>query len=147
MYIKLNTSTWEVDNFKSMYKIKSVKDMWQVLNNVPDSLAGVTNIFFMENDIVPLWEANVQLWSNGGCWSTIVKGPHWIKTMKEICITVMGESVFDDRVKGICIVPVGANHCIVKLWSTINSDEISTMFKSSLESITCCQPRFKAFTK
>ena len=38
-----------------------IKDMWQILNNIPESLTGLTNIFFMENDIVPLWELDKTL--------------------------------------------------------------------------------------
>ena len=147
LYIKRNDRSWEKDNFKVFYKIKTIKDMWQVLNNTPDTLTGVTNIFFMENDVIPLWEENKELWMKGGCWSTIIKGIPWIDSMKEISMVVFGESIFsDNEVKGMCIVPVGFSHCIVKLWSTSSSEKIGKQLKQALEKLNCCQPRFKAFS-
>lgn len=146
-YIKFNHSGWEKLSFKNLYKIRTIKDMWQVLNNVPNGLTGVSNIFFMENDVLPLWEEDKELWSKGGCWSTIIKGSSWIDSMKEICMLVFGESVFEDHeVKGVCVVPVGARHCIIKLWCTSSSETIGAQLKSSLEDMSCCQPRFKAFS-
>jgi hypothetical protein len=120
--------------------------MWQVLNNIPETFTGLTNIFFMENDIVPLWELDKSLWSKGGCWSTIIKGNHWFEAMKETCMVVFGESLFDDsEVKGICIVPVTPNHCIVKIWATTSSANVGSQLKKTLERFNCCTPRFKSF--
>ena len=145
-YIKLNRSDWKVESFNKMYKIKTIKEMWQVLNNTTESLTGLANIFFMENDIVPLWECDKQLWSKGGCWSTIIKGTHWIDSMKEVCMIVFGESFFEEsEVKGICIVPVATTHCIIKLWTPSDATNTGANLKSSLEKFNCCNPRFKAF--
>lgn len=146
LYIKTNNSDWKQEHFKKIYRITTIKDMWQVLNNIPETLTGLTNIFFMENDIVPLWELDKSLWSKGGCWSTIIKGNHWFEAMKEACMVVFGESLFDDsEVKGICIVPVTPNHCIVKIWATTSSANIGTQLKKTLDRFNCCTPRFKSF--
>jgi len=146
LYIKSNASDWKRENFKNVYRIKTIKDMWQLLNNIPESLTGLTNIFFMENDIIPLWELDKKLWSKGGCWSTIIKGNHWFEAMNEACMILLGESLFDDsEVKGLCIVPVTPNHCIVKLWATTSSANTGTQLKKSLERFNCCTPRFKSF--
>jgi len=145
LYVKSNKSDWKKENFKNIYKIKTIKDMWQVLNNIPECLTGLTNIFFMENDIVPLWELDKQLWSKGGCWSTIIKGTHWIDSMKEACMIVFGELLFDLEIKGLCIVPVTLHHCIVKLWSTSSSEQTGTQLEKALEALNCCNPRFKSF--
>lgn len=145
-FIKFNNVEWTVQNFQNVYTIKTIKDFWSILNNIPESLTGISNIFFMENENVPLWEANQDLWRGGGCWSTIIKGTNWIVSMKEICMAVMGETKFDDaQVKGICVVPVSKAHCIIKLWSTVKCDTIGHMLKESLECLECCQPRFKSF--
>jgi len=146
LYIKNNNSDWKQENFKKIYRINTIKDMWQVLNNIPESLTGNTNIFFMENDIVPLWELDKPLWSKGGCWSTIIKGNHWFQAMKEACMVVFGESLFDDsEIKGICIVPVTPNHCIVKIWATTSSANTGIQLKKTLERFNCCTPKFKYF--
>ena len=146
-YVKSNSSDWKQENFNNIYKIRTIKDMWQVLNNIPESLTGYTNIFFMENDIVPLWELDKKLWSKGGCWSTIIKGTHWFDSMIETCMVLFGESLFNDlEVKGLCIVPVTQTHSIVKLWSTSNSSETSNHLEKTLERFNCCTPRFKPFS-
>ena len=146
LYVKTNNTDWKKENFQNIHKIKTINDMWQILNNIPEYFTGLTNIFFMEGDTVPLWELDKQLWSKGGCWSTIIKGSHWIDSMKEVCMMVFGETLFDDsEVKGICIVPVTTNHCIVKLWVTSSSTNTGIDLKKSLERFNCCNPRFKSF--
>lgn len=146
LFIKLNNDAWEKEKFKYIYKITNVKEMWQVLNNIPTGLAGCSNIFFMEENLLPLWEDNKQVWERGGCWSTIIKGIEWKKTMNEICMLIMGECIFDmDNIKGICIVPVTTTHCIVKLWATDKSDKNCELLKNNLSELQCCMPRFKAF--
>lgn len=146
-YVKRNHTEWFKQNFIFMNKVKTIKDMWQLLNNIDEKYTGLTNLFFMEYDIIPLWEENKNLWSNGGCWSTIIKGRTWIESMHEICMIVMGESVFDENeIKGICIVPVGTYHSIIKLWTTTNSQHIAAQLQNSLHNLNCCPPKFKAFS-
>ena len=145
-YVKLNNASWRRESFFELYRIKTIGDMWRILNNVPEAFSGVTNIFFMEGGLIPLWEEERALWSKGGCWSTIVKGTHWMQAMNQICMVVMGETVFDDQeVKGICVVPVSLNHCIVKVWTTVKSHHVGSQLQMALKSLNCCQPRFKAF--
>jgi hypothetical protein len=146
-YVKSNKSSWEKESFIHIYKIKTVKHMWQLLNNISYEFTGITNIFFMQGDTIPLWEEDKKLWSGGGCWSTVIKGTDWTHCMKEICLIVMGETVFDDStVKGICIVPVAANHSIIKLWTTSKAEEIGIDLTKSLHECNCCNARFKSFT-
>lgn len=145
-YMKSNKSSWRKENFIKMYKIKTVADMWRILNNISMKFTGNTNIFFMEGDTIPLWEEDKDLWLGGGCWSTVMKGSQWSDCMNEICSIVMGETVFDDRiVKGICVVPVAANHSIIKLWTTSDAKEIGVNLTKSLHECNCCNARFKSF--
>tara|TARA_Y100001936_G_scaffold253496_1_gene318519 strand:- start:4327 stop:4818 length:492 start_codon:yes stop_codon:yes gene_type:complete len=145
-YLKSNKSDWKSGSFFKVYKITNVKEMWQILNNIHRKFTGSVNIFFMEGDLVPLWEQDVELWSDGGCWSTVIKGSSWVNCMHEICCFVMGESMFDDEVvKGICVVPVSEAHSIIKLWVTSQNEEIGSKLEQLFKKSGCCQPRFKSF--
>lgn len=145
MWLKANNAAWKKENFKRVFTLKNVKEMWQLLNNIPVSIAGQANIFFMSEELVPLTEERQDLWKQGGCWSTIVKENNWVTTMQDICASTFGETVFGDDVKGLCIVPVSANHCIVKMWTTRKSEATSAHLHKSLCHLGCCAPRFKSF--
>lgn len=147
LWVKKNTDAWGKKAFKRVMRMTNIKDMWQTLNHLPDALAGSTNLFFMEGDMMPLWEENAELFMNGGCWSTIVKGTPWISAMREIVMAVFGETTFDEtKVKGICIVPVSTMHCIVKIWTTVRSESSGRLLQQVLQPyMNCCTPRFKAF--
>lgn len=144
-FIKFNSNDWEIEHFKNVFTICTVADMWGLLNNIPDSCTGKVNLFFMEKGLVPLWEHHKDIFSNGGCWSTIVKHKQWKVSMNDICMSVLGEALFDENdVKGICIVPVSMTHCIIKIWVTTHSDINGKLLKSCLAD--CCEPRFKRFS-
>ena len=146
LWIKVNTDSWVKRNFKRIFTLRTVAEMWGVLNNIPVLLAGQANIFFMVDDLVPLWEERKDIWSKGGCWSTIVKENNWLETMRDICATTFGESTFSENVKGICIVPVSQSHCIVKMWTTKKSEVNNKLLQQSLSHLGCCPPRFKSFS-
>lgn len=146
LWMKSNNDCWNYDSFKSISKIYTIQDMWKVMNNIPASVTGKVNLFFMEGDMVPLWEQHNQVFAKGGCWSTIIKGVEWNVAMKEIVMTLFGESKFDENeVKGLCIVPVSFTHSIIKIWTTICSDKNGKLLKEVLCKENCCLPRFKAF--
>ena len=95
VYMKSNSDEWVKKNFKHVMDISTVKDMWTFLNNVPSVLTGQYNIFMMEKGLIPLWENHKDLFENGGCWSTIIRGYPWESAMKEIFMAMVGELQFD----------------------------------------------------
>ncbi len=147
LFYKKNADQWDRTSFRRVGEISNVKEMWQLLNYIPANLAGHVNIFFMDEQRVPLWEEHGSLFKDGGCWSTVVKGTDWTTVTKEICMIVFGETVFDDAlVKGICVVPVKQTHSIVKIWTTTSGPENGRLMESALNHINIFSPRFKKFT-
>ena len=146
VYLKSNKDEWVVKNFKHVMDIATVKDLWGFLNNVHPSITGHVNIFMMEKGVIPLWEEHKELFHRGGCWSTIVRGHPWQTIMNEIFMTMVGELYFDeDNVRGVCIVPVSYQHCIIKVWARRTGQSVAKKLESTLSTLGCCAPRFKAF--
>lgn len=149
----MNERPWKKDAFLPISTNTNIAEMWQTLNEFGRNkhLAGHINIFFMQDDMLPLAEENVETWKDGGCWSTIIKGEDWIESMKSIVLTVFGESVFDESVKGVCVVPVSQTHCIVKIWCTTKETSGKAKKPDLLRNIysECTMPpavpRYKAF--
>jgi hypothetical protein len=146
VYLKSNSDEWIKKNFKQVMNISNVKDMWGFLNNVPSAITGQYNIFMMENGLAPLWENHKDLFENGGCWSTIIRGNPWKEAMNEIFMAMVGELHFDeDNVRGLCVVPVSFQHCIVKLWVRRPGQSVAKKLESVMKHLGCCAPRFKPF--
>lgn len=150
-FVKVNEHSWTKDAFTKITSVSNVADVWMVLNEFArnEVLSGYVNIFFMESEMLPLAEDNRDVWKKGGCWSTILKGQNWITSMQTIVLTVLGESVFDKTVKGVCVVPVSQQHCIVKIWCTDRgvetklADQLRDLYQTS--AVPPAAPRFKGF--
>lgn len=145
--MKENSADWVNKSFIQLTTIKDVKHLWELLNNVPNSITGKANLFIMENDLLPLWEHNKDLFERGGCWSTIIRGHPWKTAMNEIFMALVGEMHFDeDNVRGLCVVPVSYQHCIIKIWVRRTGQSTAKTLEAVLKDFGCCTPRFKAFT-
>jgi len=150
LYLKKNCDDWKPDSFHKLYNIATVADIWKVWHNIPENLCSWVNLFFMEHDLFPLYERHEDIFRAGGCWSIIVKGRSWLSSLQTLILTVFGETeeAFDRRfVKGICVVPVSPNHCIMKLWVTTSAPAVGKIFHDTLLKFDICPPRFKAFAK
>lgn len=145
-WTKRSDDDWKADKFRSMYTIWSIKHMWQVLNNIPQSLVGKVSIFFMAKGLLPLWEARPDIFARGGCWSTVVTRRAWTTAMQELCLAVFGEAVFPtNAVQGITVLPINSQHCILKLWTTTPSPHVGRLLNGVFRGYDTRPPRFKPF--
>lgn len=146
VFLKLNLDDWHVNSFRTVTSISTVREMFEFLNALPESLSGKVNVFIMESGYVPLWENHKDVFQNGGCWATVIKGCPWMECFQEITLAVLGESRFDDKiVKGICIVPVNSTQSIVKLWTQTWDAATGNGMSATFSGMRAAPPRFKAF--
>lgn len=141
-WVKLNNTDWDINQFYKCTTLKTIKDMWSVLNNIDDNYPSCVNIFIMENDRIPLVENNGNTFIHGGLWSVVIKRNNWKLTLREVVLALVGELEFSDSVKGVCVIPVTTSHVIVKLWS-VDRNEIDGTTLESLFPNT--KSRFKPF--
>lgn len=143
-WCKCNTRPWKLSCMQRMARIDTVESLWRVLNNVAAAALARTNLFFMQDGVVPLWEDNGDVFTRGGgCWSIVVRRMAWRQTCNEAVVALAGEHAFSDAIRGCCVVPVSASHCICKLWAT----KSKVADREALEAIFpgCGAARFKKF--
>ena len=146
VWLKLNKHDWNLNNFTKLLKVATIPDMWGLLHHLPDSIVSTSNLFVMEEHIVPLTEMNEGVFDNGGAWSVVMKRCNVFNVINETFMALMGELTFSERVKGACIVPVNTNHVIVKIWTSSKNDEDADALYNSMAEYNPSAPRFKAFT-
>lgn len=145
MWVKTNASAWALKEMKHVYTIRTISDMWMILNNIPASYVGVCNIFLMHSGVKPLWESNGTLFRKGGCWSVVIRRQAWKEVVNELIMSLVGETFFGDNIRGACIVPVSTSQVICKIWCTSKSTEDSTALTNSLKTFGASGARFKEF--
>ena len=145
VWVKANTSAWELKEMKHVFTVHTIADMWSLLNNIPTSYVGVCNIFLMHSGVKPLWETNGALFRNGGCWSVVIRKHAWKDVIDELIMSLLGEAFFGENIKGACIVPVSMSHVICKIWCVTKSKRDSISLLNALETFDASGARFKEF--
>tara|TARA_B110000046_G_C12729289_1_gene287862 strand:+ start:108 stop:611 length:504 start_codon:yes stop_codon:yes gene_type:complete len=144
-WVKTNASAWDLKKMKQIYTIRTIADMWHILNNVPSQYVGICNIFIMHSGVKPLWESNGSMFQNGGCWSVVIRKHGWRDILNELVMSLVGEMFFGDNVKGACIIPVSTTHVICKIWCTSKMIKDSTSLTNALSTFGADGARFKQF--
>ena len=147
LYLKSNTSGWEMKHMKHIFTVHTIADFWRMYNNIPLGVLGAYNLFMMQHDVLPLWELNGDLFrKGGGCWSVVIRSRgSWLSVMHELAMAIVGEVTFSERVLGVCFVPVSESHIICKIWCSQKRDEDGKHLSSVLCSFTASAARFKGF--
>ena len=146
VFIKPNNTNWSVSSFLLLTTITNIQNLWELLNADMTLLTSAANVFVMQAGLVPLWEEHKDIFAGGGCWSTIVRGETWSTVLTEMTLALVGEHVFDyDDVKGVCIVPVGKSHTLVKLWVRSTTRATAAALDKTLAKMRNVDSRFKAF--
>ena len=141
-WIKVNNSDWLASSFHKIYVIKTVKDMWGIINNLSSKMLSSVNIFIMEQERIPLVESHGDTFKYGGTWSVVIKKQNWIRVLSDVFVALLGETKFSSSIRGACIVPVNQAHIIVKLWSTDRNENDAEVIESLFGNTTA---RFKPF--
>jgi hypothetical protein len=145
VWVKTNMNAWDINEMKHIYTIRTIAEMWQLLNNIPPSYVGLCNVFIMHKDVKPVWETNGEMFKNGGCWSVVVRKHEWRHVFNELVMALLGELLFGASVKGACLVPVNTTHVICKIWCTTKSKIDATALTKAMRTLDPSTARFKEF--
>ena len=145
VYLKSNSDEWVKRILYKLYEHIDCKRPVGIFKQRPIRNYRSIQYIYDGEGIIPLWEDHKDLFENGGCWSTIIRGNPWKDVMNEIFMAMVGETQFDeDNVRGLCVVPVSFQHCIVKLWVR-RTGQSAAKLEHVMKDLGCCAPRFKAF--
>lgn len=119
LYLHLAKDTdWSSSSYKIINKVKDIKSLFSLFNSIPYTFSEKGMLFFMKNDIKPIWEDEHN--RNGGCFSFKLESNNIHDDYKKLVYSIITNTFTTNRdflkhVNGITISPKRQFN-IVKIW-------------------------------
>lgn len=125
----LNTD-WGLGSYNKLFTITNTNEFWSIYKLLNIECLKYNMIFFMKNDIVPLWEDSANI--NGGAISVKIVYKDIYSSWIELSMALIGEYITSniedcEKINGISISPK-KGFCILKIWT--NTPEELNMNKA-----------------
>ena len=111
-----NVVDWSLASYKKIITIQYVEDLLELYRHLSNNVIQSCMLFFMKNNIKPLWEDNENI--NGGSFSYKLSNKIVNSIWKDLSFLLVGETLitnYSNQVNGITISPK-KNFCIIKIW-------------------------------
>ena len=108
---------WSLDSYNNIATVSTLEECIGLLNAISLPLIKSNMLFFMKENINPVWEDNNN--KNGGCFSFKITNNNIEEVWKNSVFMALGESLLnnsDIEITGISISPK-SNFCILKIWT------------------------------
>lgn len=114
----LYDNDWSINSYKKIYSFNTIEKAVCLIENLNSEIIEKTMIFFMKNDIKPIWEVEEN--KKGGCFSYKITTCYIYELWKKMSYMLIGNTMIDDdiivkNINGISISPK-KNYCIFKIW-------------------------------
>ena len=131
-YIHLhNNKSWTYDSYIHLMNIKYMEEALTILDDIHFNFIKKTLIFFMKDNIKPLWEDEEN--RNGGCFSFKIPNKDIEIVWKHMFYCIIGNTLCDENymkdVNGFSISPK-KNFCIMKIWMKTKKYMDPTIFRT-----------------
>lgn len=127
-------NVWRINGYKKIFTIKTIKDFWDLHNNI-DKIGGINNqhFFLMRDDIEPTWEHPKN--KNGGCWSFKVLAQDSFSLWLELAIYMIGENLISksSNICGLSICLKNLSTSVIKIWNSDNNEKSIEMLPESIK--------------
>ena len=125
-------TNWGFDSYINITSFNNLEDCINLVESISsnDKLIKECMLFFMKNNIKPLWEDEQN--KNGSCFSYKLNTKYVIKAWKLLIYSIIGNNISNDTsfyksISGISISPK-KNFCILKIWmSNCNYQNINVI--------------------
>lgn len=116
-------NNWDIESYKKICEIRTPQDFWNIFNYLGNDIIENSMLFFMKEDLPPLWEDERN--SKGGCWSFKIYKKNVAKSWIELCSYIVSEELITDSKKndiknttitGLTISPK-RSFSIIKVWN------------------------------
>ena len=123
---------WTLSGYKKIYTINTIKDFWDIYNNI-NLIEELNNLhlYFMRDNVTPIWEDNNN--KNGGAWSILVNSDHAFELWEKLSVDLVSETIFNNNINGISINQKN-NIFIIKIWNNNKNLKNNTILPSYLNS-------------
>jgi hypothetical protein len=116
-----NDKNWAINSYKKIYCFDTLENSIKLIENLKNEILQKTMIFFMKNDINPIWEDPNN--REGGCFCYKIDSNDVLNIWKTLCYSLIGNSLTLDSEILSCITGISIsskkNFYIIKIW--INS--------------------------
>ena len=130
-----NDKNWAINSYKKIYCFDTLENSIKLIENLTNEILQKTMIFFMKNDINPIWEDPNN--REGGCFCYKIDSNDVLNILKTLCYSVIGNSLTLDSEILSCINGISIsskkNFYIIKIW--INSTNIKNLINISNDEI------------
>jgi len=109
---------WSINSYKQIFSFSTLEDCIKIVENINSEIYQKYMIFFMKNDIKPIWEDENN--KSGGCFSYKILSSEIYEYSKIFIYIIIGNTLLDNEevlnnITGISISPK-KNFCIFKIW-------------------------------
>ena len=121
---------WTLSGYKKIYTINTIKDFWDIYNNI-NLIEELNNLhlYFMRDNVTPIWEDNNN--KNGGVWSILVNSDYAFELWEKLSVDLVSQTIFDNNINGISINQKN-NIFIIKIWNNNKNLKNNTILPSYL---------------
>ena len=121
---------WTLSGYKKIYTINTIKDFWDIYNNI-NLIEELNNLhlYFMRDNVTPIWEDNNN--KNGGAWSILVNSDNAFELWEKLSVDLVSETIFNNNINGISINQKN-NIFIIKIWNNNKNLKNNTTLPSYL---------------
>lgn len=129
---------WSLKSYKKIHKVNSIEEVVVLMNTLPEKMVKNCMLFFMREDIKPMWEDGKN--KDGGSFSYKVSNKNIEKTWRNLAYSLVGENLaktlpMQKNINGITISPK-KNFCVIKIWLAGCEIQNPTMIKSIVNNIS-----------
>jgi hypothetical protein len=121
---------WTLSGYKKIYTINTIKDFWDIYNNI-NLIEELNNLhlYFMRDNVTPIWEDNNN--KNGGVWSILVNSDYAFELWEKLSVDLVSQTIFDNNINGISINQKN-NIFIIKIWNNNKNLKNNTILPTYL---------------
>jgi len=114
---------WKINGYKQIYEINTIKDFWDIHNNLKH-IGGINtfHFFLMREGVTPIWEDTNN--KKGGCWSIKLTTDITSDIWELIAVLLVGETLSSNslEINGISICVKSPITSILKIWNKKSSN-------------------------
>jgi len=137
---------WGIESYQKIAEIKTPKDFWNIFSCLGNDIIENSMLFFMKEDIPPLWEDERN--KNGGCWSFKIYKKHINKTWIDLCSYILTNELTVNTmdssiITGITISPK-RSFSIIKIWNNDATKNNTKLLKDDIPNVNLEESIYKA---
>jgi hypothetical protein len=138
-------NNWGIQSYKKIGEIRTPTDFWNILDYMGNDIIENSMLFFMKEDLPPLWEDSRNI--KGGSWSFKIYTKNVAKVWAALCSYIVSHELTTDneketKITGLTISPK-RSFSIIKIWNDDASKQTTELLRSDIPHINLEESIYK----